>query len=825
MSYQTVPYQTVPYQNHKKWLTPSTLLVLLLILLLGGCGGGSSGPSSSSNSNSGNSNSGNSNPATNAAPVANAGPDQTVSKATQVTLDGSNSNDSDGDTLTYNWTISTLPDNSNAFLSDNRQATPVFFADVTGTYVFSLAVNDGTVDSSPDTVSVTISNIAPIADAGDDNIVDKGFAVTLSASNSFDADNDPLTYQWSLLSTPEGSTVEPPDNTQNSLTFTPDLIGIFQFSLTVNDGTIDSEPVTVNIEATNTAPVANAGADMNQDTGSIITLNASNSSDFNNDPLTYFWTLQSQPSGSGIVLIDSDTVSPSFTANIAGTYQFGLVVNDGTIDSNSDSVIITTTRAPINTAPVAVAGEDRAILAKLLVQLDGSNSSDIDGDVLSYRWTFNAKPQNSAATLSDNSIVNPTFIADLRGTYLLSLVVNDGQIDSEIDSISLASINSAPVANAGPDQTVKTATVVTLDGTNSSDLNGDTLNYRWNINSVPSGSNAELSAQNIAHPTFTADIAGTYAIDLRVDDRNIISEPDQVLIVVSTSVANSHQAKNIDSQATISHQSITNADFITVQTADSSASNSINSSVHAMIAPQTLTGSDSLKTLAANHKAVDKQLRLPTKPKMAAHSCQALPGVIGVKLNGAAIMHWLNGQSFDNQGFWHNVTTPVAMLNNDDDGQAHSSIYGYIADGFPLYGPYYAAGVLAKSSWQIRNYDNVDNTSGCGGTGLRNCQLIDQYDMTKGTTVSADAPATDERIILSTGQSTTSTSGDYFEDYYHNPTLSASGGAYLDKHNGHQHDQYGYHYHLTMVDDNGTLKPIFPYTVGPELYGEQQCRE
>ncbi|MDP2166861.1 MAG: PKD domain-containing protein, partial [Thermodesulfovibrionales bacterium] len=70
--------------------------------------------------------------------------------------------------------------------------------------------------------------------------------------------------------------------------------------------------------------------------------------------------------------------------------------------------------------------------------------------------------------------------------------------------------NSAPVANAGLDQNVVTGSVVTLDGSGSSDANGDTLTYKWTITSKPSGSAAVLSSSTVAKPTFTADKDGSY---------------------------------------------------------------------------------------------------------------------------------------------------------------------------------------------------------------------------------------------------------------------------------------------------------------------------
>ncbi|GAB5536272.1 MAG: hypothetical protein Rubg2KO_25210 [Rubricoccaceae bacterium] len=97
----------------------------------------------------------------NAAPTADAGPDQSVSVGQTVTLDATNSSDPDDDPLTYAWTLET-PTGSEATLSDPTLASPAFTADVAGDYTATLVVNDGTIDSVPDTATVTAQTVIRI---------------------------------------------------------------------------------------------------------------------------------------------------------------------------------------------------------------------------------------------------------------------------------------------------------------------------------------------------------------------------------------------------------------------------------------------------------------------------------------------------------------------------------------------------------------------------------------------------------------------------------------------------------------------------------------
>ena len=479
--------------------------------------------------------------AVNTAPVANAGPDQTVNVADTVTLDGSGSSDADSDPLTYSWALS-VPGGSSAALSDTTAVGPTFVPDVDGTYTATLIVNDGTDNSAADsaviTAQVVVVNIPPVADAGPDQTVNVDDTVNLNGGGSSDADGDALTYLWSL-SAPGGSGATLSSKTAASPTFVADVPGNFVAQLIVNDGTDDSAPndaiITAQVVVVNTPPVANAGADENVTVNDTVTLDGSGSTDADGDALTYLWSLTSVPAGSGATLSDSTAVSPTFVADLAGDYVAQLIVNDSTEDSAADTALITASAVPVNNPPVADAGLDQAVLAGDTVTFDASGSSDADGDALTYSWSLSV-PMGSGATLTDPTASIQTFVADVVGDYVAQLIVNDGADDSTPDSVvitaALPGANQPPVANAGPDQSVVGRATITLDGSGSSDPDVDPLTYSWSLTSAPAGSGAVLSDATVIGPSILADVVGDYVLQLIVNDGEFDSAPDTVMVTV-----------------------------------------------------------------------------------------------------------------------------------------------------------------------------------------------------------------------------------------------------------------------------------------------------
>lgn len=189
-------------------------------------------------------------PTTNTAPTADAGANQSVRLGAPVHLDGSGSFDDNTPTeqLQFEWSFVSVPDGSEAALTDPATMAPSFVPDRPGDYVLQLVVTDqGAVSSTPSQITIS-DNPPPTANAGLDRLVMVGSVVPLVGAGA-DPEGEPLVYTWELVSVPVGSGSQVANPSLAETTFIPDRAGVYTIQLTVSDSVGPGEPDSVEITA------------------------------------------------------------------------------------------------------------------------------------------------------------------------------------------------------------------------------------------------------------------------------------------------------------------------------------------------------------------------------------------------------------------------------------------------------------------------------------------------------------------------------------------------------------------------------------------------
>ncbi|SON52801.1 PKD domain-containing protein [Vibrio tapetis] len=301
----------------------------------------------------------------NQVPIAVAGQDQNVAFGSLVKLDGKNSTDKDKQLLTYKWSLKAKPAGSAATLSATDVVAPQFTPDKAGTYVVSLMVNDGKVDSKAVDVTIVVApkaiNSLPVVNAGADKTHAIGSPVSITATAT-DADNDALTYAWSIQTQAANSTPTLTNGDTKTVTLNANTQGDYTLQLSVSDGkdTV-KDSVTVTLEPANVAPVAKAGADQTVAKTAVVNLDGSGSSDANNDAILYEWAFVSKPANSVANLTGANTATPSFTADLVGEYVVSLTASDGHLKSTASNVKVTVTEAVKNELKIVFHDRDPAL--------------------------------------------------------------------------------------------------------------------------------------------------------------------------------------------------------------------------------------------------------------------------------------------------------------------------------------------------------------------------------------------------------------------------------------------------------------------------------
>jgi uncharacterized repeat protein (TIGR03803 family) len=284
----------------------------------------------------------------NAAPMAQAGPDQTVNAGSLVTLNGSGSSDPDHEPspLTYQWTQTGGP---SVALKGPTTAQPSFTPLEPGTYVLNLVVNDGEDSSAADSVTVTVNDADYVliqSPNGGEVWNEKSKQTITWISRNLDSKLRLVLYlstdngqTWSKIASPKNSgskSWKVPKNRYVSKQ------ALFKLCVKQDDSLCDVSDAVFTI---NKAPKAEAGKKQKVTVGTEVHLDGSASVDADHgpSPLTYRWT---QISGPAATLSGADTANPSFVPTVKGSYRFSLVVNDGAIDSKADKVAVRVQKAP-----------------------------------------------------------------------------------------------------------------------------------------------------------------------------------------------------------------------------------------------------------------------------------------------------------------------------------------------------------------------------------------------------------------------------------------------------------------------------------------------
>jgi hypothetical protein len=293
--------------------------------------------------------------------------------------------------------------------------------------------------------------------------------------------------------------------------------------LTVKDNAGAAASDTVSIVVTK-RPVANAGSDQFVNAGASVSLTGTGSYDPDGTITSYAWV---QTAGTSVSLSGADTTQPTFTAPaVSETLTFQLTVTDNYGKTGTDTVNII-----INLPPVANAGADQVVLrGSSYVTLTGSASYDPEGLVISHQWVQTA---GTTVTLNGANTARSSFLVpSVSGTLTFELTVKDNRGATASDSVNII-VNTAPTANAGPDQLVKIRAAVTLDGRGSTDSDGTIAGYAW---TQVYGTPVTLTGANTATPSFVAPDTEAYPrFRLTVTDNHGATAYDEVYITVTKS--------------------------------------------------------------------------------------------------------------------------------------------------------------------------------------------------------------------------------------------------------------------------------------------------
>lgn len=395
-------------------------------------------------------------------PIAIAGPDYVITKATKkLVLDGRNSFDEDGDELDFAWYLVNSPHGATAAVSEPNSPISSFTVSLDGTYWFSLIVSDGQMKSVPSVIKVTVQkdNVTPIAFISGPTRGIPNEELIFSGEKSFDPEHDPLNYSWKIDESPPKSSKNEIQNSAPQAKFTPDVSGTYVISLIVDDGATSSPPRQHRFEV---GPHLNGSVDLILDPDQLVkvgeekTLTAKIVGKTRDSTYQISWQLVSSPTSSSIQKNHTGN-SMIFKADLPGHYLYRafLKLNDEIIAQNTIHIsalpnmkILSKEGAsqfenrPVLTDHVyAYAGPDFSkCLAANEVQIQSKNSYSTFKGELEYNWEIKKSPKRSDhAHILQSDTPHPVLVPDRAGEYTIQLEVRDrASSSSATDSVNIS---------------------------------------------------------------------------------------------------------------------------------------------------------------------------------------------------------------------------------------------------------------------------------------------------------------------------------------------------------------------------------------------------
>jgi len=342
----------------------------------------------------------------------------------QPTLEWSG-NDPDGDSLTYDIRLEkgdSSPDNTVQTGVTSSSLTPSQL-DYGSTYYWQVVAKDehGASKTGPVWQFTTEPepNRPPTAsvDATPSNPA-VGKFVELDATGSSDPNGDPLDYDWTIQSSPEGAS--PSLTSGNAITsFLASEPGIYEIELTVNDPSGLEDTVTTTVGTTDkTAPTAEAGSDITTSEGNTVNFNGGLSSD-NVGIVSYEWDFG-----------DGDTTTGSTPNHVypnPGEYTVELTVTDAAGNTDTDTLTVTVEENALPIASFEYSSSTPTVSDT--VSFDASGSNDPDGSIQSYEWDFGDGTTATGQTT--------TYSYDSPGNYTAELTVTDGNGGTDTDDVNI----------------------------------------------------------------------------------------------------------------------------------------------------------------------------------------------------------------------------------------------------------------------------------------------------------------------------------------------------------------------------------------------------